>query len=109
MSEINIRRRHGLTLREARRLAEDMAGRLNQRFELAYQWDGDALRFEREGVHGALTVVHGEIRVQARLGFLLALAKTQIEEEIESSLDEMLDAGAGSRRARSRNKGSREG
>jgi hypothetical protein len=53
--------------------------------------------------------VRGEILVQARLGFLLSLAKTQIEEEIESSLDEMLDAGAGSRRARSRNKGLREG
>jgi putative polyhydroxyalkanoate system protein len=106
MSEINIRRRHSLTRQEARRLAEDMAGRLSQRFELAYQWDGDALHFQRDGVHGALTVAHGEIHIRARLGFLLSLAKAQIEDEIASSLDEMLDAG-GARVAGTRGKGSR--
>jgi putative polyhydroxyalkanoate system protein len=92
MSEINIRRRHALTVDDARRLAEEMAIRLNQRFDLAYRWDGDALRFERDGVHGALTVEPGEIQIQARLGFFLSLARRQIEQEIETSLDEMLGA-----------------
>jgi len=104
MSEINIRRAHALPLEDARRLAEDIASRLNQRFDLAYRWEGDALHFEREGVDGAVTVIDGEIQVQARLGFLLSLAKAHIEQEIHASLDEMLGreggAHAGHRRKR---------
>jgi putative polyhydroxyalkanoate system protein len=91
MTEINIRRPHALTLEAARSLAEDIASRLHQRFDLAYRWEGDALHFEREGVLGALTVADGEIQIQARLGFLLSLAKPHIEQEIHASLDEMLD------------------
>ena len=90
MSEINIRRAHALTRERARKLAEDIASRLNQRFDLAYRWEGDALQFEREGVNGALTVGEGEIRIQARLGFLLSLATPHIEQEINASLDQIL-------------------
>ena len=92
MSEINIRRRHALGQEAARRLAEAMAMRLNQRFELTSRWEGDALCFERDGVYGALTVGDGEIHIQARLGFLVSLARARIEEEIVSSLDHLLDA-----------------
>jgi putative polyhydroxyalkanoate system protein len=102
MSEINIRRSHTLNLDDARRLAEEIAARLNQRFDLAYRWDGDALRFERDGVHGALTVEHGEIQIQARLGFLLSLVQPHIEQEIHSSLDQMLGEAGGARSARAR-------
>ena len=93
MSEINIRRRHALTATAARQLAEQMAGELEQRFGLAFGWDGDALRFRRDGVQGALTVGDGEIAIHARLGFLLSLARGEIEHQIEASLDRAL-AGA---------------
>jgi putative polyhydroxyalkanoate system protein len=93
MSEINIRRAHHLAPEAVRRLAEAMAVRLEERFELAWHWEGDALRFQRDGVQGALTLGPGELRIQARLGFLLALARPQIEEELESQLDEMLGSG----------------
>ena len=90
MSEINIRRAHDLAPEAARRLAEAMAVRLEERFELAWCWEGDTLRFQRDGVQGGLTLGPGELQIQARLGFLLALARPQIEEELESQLDEML-------------------
>ena len=50
MSEINIRRAHHLAPEAVRRLAEAMAVRLEERFELAWHWEGDALRFQRDGV-----------------------------------------------------------
>lgn len=86
MSEIDIRRRHDLPLAEARKLAEDMAAQLRERFELEYAWRGHALVFNRDGVEGKLVVAADEIHLHARLGFLLSFLKPAIEEEIERSL-----------------------
>jgi putative polyhydroxyalkanoate system protein len=89
MSEITIRRRHRLPLERARELAERVAAGLRERFDLHYEWDEDALHFRRDGVRGTLTVARREIRIDARLGFLLSLAQPQIEQEILSQLERM--------------------
>jgi putative polyhydroxyalkanoate system protein len=89
MSEIRIRRAHNLPLEQARALAEQIAQRLRDEFELDYRWRGSALAFTRDGVDGTLTVSAAEIRLQARLGLLLSFLKPQIEQEIESSLDRL--------------------
>lgn len=99
MSEISIRRRHALGMEEARRLVGDMAQRLERRFDLACRWEGDAVRFERDGVHGHLTLAPGEIEIRARLGFLLSLATARIEEEIGAELDRVLGSAALAKRA----------
>jgi putative polyhydroxyalkanoate system protein len=97
MSHIQIRRQHALAPQDARKLAEDVALRLQRRYELTYRWDGDALHFEREGVDGTLHLEPGLILIQARLGFLLSLASDQIEQEIAMQLDHVLrQAGPGS-------------
>jgi putative polyhydroxyalkanoate system protein len=90
MSEIDIRRRHALGMEDARRLAGDMAQRLQQRFGLACRWEGDTVHFERDGVRGCLTLAPGEIRIHARLGFLLSLAGSHIEDEISAQLERVL-------------------
>jgi putative polyhydroxyalkanoate system protein len=97
MSDIQIRRQHALAPQDARKLAEDVALRLQQRYELTYRWDGDALHFQREGVDGRLHLEPGLILIQARLGFLLSLASDLIEQEIAIQLDRLLHrAGPGS-------------
>ncbi len=90
MSEIDIQRRHGLGLEDARRLAEEIAGGLKREFGLTWRWDGQALRFRRDGVEGALTVSEDAMRIHARLGWLLALARPRIEREIHTRLDRAL-------------------
>jgi len=94
MSEIRIRRAHSKSLEEARRAAEKMARRLRRDFDLDYAWDGHVLRFERSGVDGALHVTAKEIRLEAKLGFLLAFLKPRIEAEAEEELDRLLGAPA---------------
>lgn len=92
MSDIRIRRAHSKPLAEARRDAERMAKELKKEFELDYAWDGNVLRFERTGVDGELQVTAKEIRLDARLGFLLAFLKPRIEAEAQAILDGLFGA-----------------
>jgi putative polyhydroxyalkanoate system protein len=94
MSEIRIRRTHSKSLDEARKVAEKMAKQLRKDFDLDYAWDGQVLRFERSGVDGELHVTAKEVRLEAKLGFLLAFLKPRIEAEVESQLDRLLAAPA---------------
>jgi putative polyhydroxyalkanoate system protein len=90
MSEIRIRRTHSKSLDEARKAAEKMAKQLRKDFDLDYAWDGQVLRFERSGVDGELHVTTKEVRLEAKLGFLLAFLKPRIEAEVEDQLDKLL-------------------
>ena len=92
MSDIRIRRAHSKPLAEARKDAERMAKQLQKDFDLDYGWDGQVLRFQRTGVDGELHVTTREIRLDARLGFLLAFLKPRIEAEVETILDRLLGA-----------------
>jgi putative polyhydroxyalkanoate system protein len=94
MSEIRIRRPHSKPLDEARKVAEKMAKQLRKDFDLDYGWDGHVLRFERTGVYGELHVTTKEVRLEAKLGFLLAFLKPRIEAEVEAQLDKLLGAPA---------------
>jgi putative polyhydroxyalkanoate system protein len=92
MSDIRIRRAHSKPLAEARKDAERTAKQLKKDFDLDYGWDGHVLRFERTGVEGELHVTTKEIRLDARLGFLLAFLKPRIEAEVATILDRLLGA-----------------
>jgi putative polyhydroxyalkanoate system protein len=89
MSDIRIRRAHNLPPERARALAEAVAQRLRDEFDLEFRWRGSALAFSRDGVQGTLTVSAAEIRIQARLGLLLSFLKPHIEQEIEAHLDRL--------------------
>ena len=92
MSDIKIRRSHSLPLEQARTAAEKIAARLKQDFDLDYAWERHALHFERAGVHGALHVTKSEVRLEARLGLLLAFLKPRIEQEIDAQFDKYFAA-----------------
>jgi putative polyhydroxyalkanoate system protein len=92
MSEISIRRAHRLPLDQARTLAEQVAAKLQERFDLDYRWRGKVLEFSRAGVEGWLLVAAEEIHIHARLGFLLSFLKPTIEHEIHTYLDGMFSA-----------------
>ena len=94
MSEISVRRSHGLTIEQARKAAEKIAARLKQDFELHYAWQRHVLRFERPGLHGELHVGKDEVRLEAKLGFLLAFLKPRIEDEIDRQFDRYFAAAA---------------
>jgi putative polyhydroxyalkanoate system protein len=88
MSDIQIRRKHTLGAKAARTAAEKIARRLDEEFDLAYEWDDNVLVFKRSGVSGELVVEKKEVHIRVRLGFLLLAIKPRVEAEIHRYFDE---------------------
>ncbi len=88
MSNIDICAFHHMKKNEAQQAADGLASDLAQKFDIDYGWDGDAIHFERSGVSGSITVAKNEIRIVAKLGFLLMMLKGRIEEEIRRYLQQ---------------------
>ncbi len=89
MPSISIAKPHALTHRKAKDVAERLAKDLEQRFDLAWDWDGDHVRFERPGVSGSMHVGKSTITLDVQLGFLLTPLKPAIEKEIHAQLDKL--------------------
>ena len=87
MSEILVRRRHSLSLPQARRLAESMAKRLRDDFGGSYAWEGDTLSFKRTGASGHVAVGKDDLEIRVNLSFLLGPLHGRIEREIVEFCD----------------------
>ncbi|MBL8251016.1 MAG: polyhydroxyalkanoic acid system family protein [Candidatus Competibacter sp.] len=90
MSHIVIHRPHPLGSEQIRQAAEDLMERLARRYDISYHWQDDSLYFERTGIGGQIDLEPGAIRINARLGFLLAPLKSVLEQEIHQQLDQIL-------------------
>jgi putative polyhydroxyalkanoate system protein len=88
MPDIDIRRKHSRTLKDARAAIERVALHLAEKFDVEYGWEGNMMQFSRSGVDGHIQVSGKEIHVTATLGFLLMAIRGPIEREIHKYLDE---------------------
>ena len=87
MSEILLSRPHRMSLKKARAAAQKVADQLAEEYDVQSHWEGDTLRFARSGVDGLLQIAPDEVRLQVKLGFLLAAFRPAIQARIEQSLD----------------------
>jgi len=90
MSQIDIHHAHGKSPAQARTAIEEAAAKLDERFGLRSQWQGDALQFSGSGVDGRIELLPGAVRVTATLGFLLSAMKGMVEAEIRRVLSDKL-------------------
>ena len=90
MASISIARKHHLSHKKAKEVAEKIAKDLNKRFDLDYAWEGDDIAFERPGVRGTMHVAKESLSLDVSLGFLLIPLKPAIEREIHAQLDKLL-------------------
>lgn len=88
MSTIDIHAYHTLSHEEALTAADDLSRDLAEKFSINYGWEDEMIHFERPGVHGRILVQETELRIQAKLGFLLMMLKEPIEQEIVRYLRE---------------------
>ena len=88
MSRIDIRHPHALSKAKARKAVEDVARKLAEKFDMDYGWEGDTLNFSRSGVDGHIVLGPDDLHVHAKLGFLTAMFKDPIENEIRRVLKE---------------------
>jgi putative polyhydroxyalkanoate system protein len=88
MSDIAVRRNHGMTLKKARAAGEQIAAELAEEFDFTYEWTGNTLNFKRMGVTGSIVVGKKALEINAQIGFLLRPIKSRIEREIHRFCDE---------------------
>jgi putative polyhydroxyalkanoate system protein len=89
MATISIGKKHHLSHRKAKSVAERLASDLEKRFDLAWNWQGDHVHFERPGLSGSMHVGRSEITLDVKLGLLLTPLKPAIEREIHAQLDKL--------------------
>ncbi len=100
MSDIELVKRHSLSIAKARALVQKAADDLTEKYDLTSEWDADTLRFRRQGVDGRMQVTDTEIRLDVTLGFLLKAFKGRLLEHIERTFDTFLAEGAPRARAK---------
>lgn len=87
MSRIQLRRSHDFTAKVARQKVDRMAAALAKRFEAECCWKGNVLSIEHSSVAGRIVVGKDEIVVDAKLGFLLAMFRDRVDQELAQILD----------------------
>lgn len=92
MADIVLNRTHHLGLKGARAAADKMAKKLDDKFDLTSEWQGNTLHFHRTGVNGHLAVTDHDMKLNVVLGFMLKMMKGPIERAIHEQLDGVLDA-----------------
>jgi putative polyhydroxyalkanoate system protein len=88
MSSISITRKHSKTMKEAHAAVDKVAKAISKKFTVEHEWEGDTLHFTRSGVDGHIALSKGLVKVNVKLGFLLAMLRGPVEAEIERVLDE---------------------
>lgn len=90
MSEISIKRAHHTTPAEAKKMAEKIAAKLEEQYQLRSSWSGETMNFNRSGVNGTLAVTAKELKIDLKLGFLMAAFKGPIHAAMEKNLDALI-------------------
>ena len=90
MADISIKRVHHSTPADAKKMAEKIAAKLEKDYQLKSSWAGDVLNFTRSGVNGTLGVTAKELKIDVKLGFLMAAFKGPIGDAIEKNLDSLI-------------------
>jgi putative polyhydroxyalkanoate system protein len=87
MSRIHLRREHDLTPKAARTKVERVAEALAKKFDAECTWKGDVLSVNHPSVNGQVTLGENDVVVEAKLGFLVAMFRDRIDEELVRILD----------------------
>ena len=87
MAKLSVAKKHHLSHQQAKSAAQKVADDLKKRFELDYEWQGDAIVFERPGLSGEMHVSHNEVRLDCELGLVLSMLKPKLEAEIHKEFD----------------------
>ncbi len=88
VSTIDIHAFHKLSHEDALNAADELSIDLSEKFGIDYGWEDEVIHFERPGVNGKILVQDNELRIQAKLGFMLMMLKGPIEQEIFRYLEE---------------------
>lgn len=86
MAEISIVQKHALSPEDARRAAEEVAGKIAEEYGLTCQWEENVLRFGREGVEGALTLGPQQAALRINLGLFMGVFAPAIQSKVADKM-----------------------
>lgn len=89
MSHINIVHAHKLAPAQAREAAQRVAEKLSGEFDLACEWNGDTLHFQRSGVTGTLALEQEQVAMKLKLGMLMSAFSGPIEQKIRDNMSKV--------------------
>ncbi len=94
MSEISIRRTHQLGLNELRSKVERIAAKLEDKFGVTCSWEGDVAQLRHAEFNGQVRLGESDLCIDAKLGFMLSMARGKVESELQRILDRELGPGS---------------
>jgi putative polyhydroxyalkanoate system protein len=97
MADVKLTREHGMTLAQAKKVAQKVADDMAKEYDLESEWDGDTLNFQRAGVKGFLEVDAKIMNVEVTLGFLFKPFAGKFKETMGGNFDKLLAAPAAKR------------
>lgn len=90
MSQIEIEQPYTMPVTDVRVQVDALAGKLRDRFGAQTQWVDDVLEFSGSGITGKISIEPQRVVVAADLGFLFAMMRGPVEDEIKRVLSERL-------------------
>jgi putative polyhydroxyalkanoate system protein len=98
MADVKISRQHGMSVAQAKKVAQKVADDMAKEYGLESAWDGDTLVFERPGVKGNLEVTAQEMVVEVTLGFLFKPFAGKFRDTMSANFDKLLAASPAARK-----------
>jgi len=90
MPRINVCKPHKKSPKQVRKLADQLAELLEQKYRIQCHWQGDTLAFKEKGISGDLNLKPGEVQISITTGLLMAPLTKTIESELNKALDQHL-------------------
>jgi putative polyhydroxyalkanoate system protein len=90
MADVKLSRTHGMTVAQAKKVAQKVADDMAKEYDLQSEWDGDTLYFERTGVKGFLEVDGSAMNVEVTLGFLFKPFAGKFRDTMSANFDKLL-------------------
>ena len=84
MAKIDIDHQHRLDMDQAREKLKELAAKLEQKYKLAFTWDGDDVALKGMGIKGQLRLSAGRIAGELDVPFILTnKVKKALDDRIE--------------------------
>ncbi|MFQ3199928.1 MAG: putative polyhydroxyalkanoate system protein [Zhongshania sp.] len=91
MPNISLRQAHNKSPEELRDLIEQMAVKLEERYQLTSHWlSTSEIEVARTGINGRIILGDDEVKVDIKLGLMMGAFKSKIQREISRSMAEKL-------------------
>lgn len=90
MADINVQRKHQLSLPDIRAKASELADQLASKFGGEHEWEGDNLNYKLTGIDACIACTTEDIVVDIKLGMMMAALRGTIETEVGNLLDKLL-------------------